>query len=86
MSGFEELQIIAEVGDGKSAIEEITDKAQQFSEVHFMRIYWSYLVNFNRVTGLILESRKHYVQLKGCYTKVPVSRSKVAIIKERLGQ
>ena len=74
------------MGDGKSAIEEITDKAQQFSEVHFMRIHRSYLVNFNRVTGLIFESSKHYVQLKECYTKVPVSRSKVAIIKERLGQ
>lgn len=63
----------------------LDDFAQQLSEVHFMRIHRSYLVNFNRVTGLIFESRKHYVQLKECYTKVPVSRSKVAIIKERLG-
>lgn len=50
----------------------------------FMRLHRSYIVNTEQIMGMAVESRRHYVSLKEVEVKVPVSRSKVSQVKQRL--
>jgi DNA-binding LytR/AlgR family response regulator len=50
----------------------------------FIRLHRSYIVNSAQVTGLTVESRRHFVKLADIDIKVPVSRANVARLKARL--
>lgn len=50
----------------------------------FIRLHRSYIVNSAQVTGLTVESRRHFVKLADIDIKVPVSRANVASLKARL--
>lgn len=50
----------------------------------FLRLHRSYIVNMHRVISLTNESRRHFVVLQESGLKIPISRQKLAEVRERL--
>ena len=47
----------------------------------FVRLHRSYIVNLRQIIGLVVESRRHFVNLVDLAIKIPVSRGKVQKLK-----
>ncbi len=59
---------------------------QHLPPEQFFRLHRSYLVNTKKITRVLTEMRKHYVDIDEYELKIPVSRSKVASLKNLLKQ
>ena len=65
-----------------TTLDEFTD---QLGEKGFIRVHRSYLVNLSLVTSLKSAGRQYNVLLKGVTEAIPVSRSRVKVLKSNLG-
>ena len=50
----------------------------------FYRLHRSYIINSSRLLELKLQSRRHFVRLAGTSTLIPVSRSFLSTLKQRI--
>ncbi|MEO0424696.1 MAG: LytTR family DNA-binding domain-containing protein [Pseudomonadota bacterium] len=58
--------------------------ASQLPPQQFVRLHRSYIVRLEQITGLTVESRRHFVKLADIAIKVPVSRGNVSSLKSAL--
>jgi DNA-binding LytR/AlgR family response regulator len=62
----------------------LDDFERQLTPRRFIRLHRGYIVRLGGIRRLLTESRRHFVQLDAVDEKIPVSRGKVAELKELL--